>query len=146
MQLSPNFSLEELTRSEAAKARGLSNGPMPSHLVNLQRLAGVLEQVRSLVGKPVIVTSGYRSPPVNRAVGGVPNSAHALGYAADIRVDGMTAAELARRIRDSSIRYDQLILESGRRIVHLSVDPRGRQQDLTQRGGPGTPVEQGIAA
>ena len=146
MQLSPNFSLAELTRSETATARGLSNDPMPRHLENLRRLAGVLEQTRTLVGKPVLVTSGYRSPPVNRAVGGVPNSAHALGFAADIRVDGMTAIELARRIRDSAIRYDQLILETGRRIVHISVDPRGRQQDLTQRGGPGTPIEQGIAA
>jgi len=146
MQLSPNFSLAELVRSQTAARRGLSNEPSPAHLENLRRLAGVLEQVRALVGRPVLVTSGYRSPPVNRAVGGVANSAHALGYAADIRVDGMTAIELARRIRDSSIRYDQLILESGRRIVHLSVDPRGRQQDLTQRGGPGTPVEQGIAA
>lgn len=146
MQLSQHFTLHELTRSQTAARRGLSNHPGPEHLANLRRLAGVLEQVRALVGRAVIVTSGYRAPAVNRAVGGVPNSAHALGHAADIRVTGMAPIELARRIRDAGIRYDQLILETSRGVVHLSVDPRGRQQALTQRRGPGTPVEQGIVA
>lgn len=144
MQFSPNFTLEEFIRSDAAAARRLSNQPGAAHMANLLRLVAVMEQVRALVQRPILITSGYRSPAVNRAVGGVPNSAHALGHAADFRVDGISPYDLACRIRDSAIRYDQLILETSRRIVHLSTDPRGRQEELTQRAGPGTPFERGI--
>lgn len=144
MKLSGNFSLSEFTRSETAAALGLSNEPSAVHRANLARLAAVLEEVRALVGVPIVITSGYRSPAVNRAVGGVPDSAHALGHAADIRVERLGAYSLARLIQASGIRFDQLILETSRAIVHISTDPRGRRQCLTQRRGAGTPFESGI--
>lgn len=145
-KLSPNFSLAELTRSTEAFVKGLDNSPgPPEHLANLRLTALGLEMVRVIVGKPVNVTSGYRSPAVNAAVGGTPTSAHALGLAADITVPGLTAIELARLL-EQKLPYDQLILESSRGIVHISFDPRLRMQALTQRGGPGTPIEQGILA
>ncbi len=144
MQLSPNFALVEFTRSSVATNRGLSNEPSAIHITNLRRLANALETVRMLVGRAIIITSGYRSPAVNAAVGGVPGSAHGSGHACDIRVHNTNAKELARRIRDSGMQFDQLILETNRGVVHLSVDPRLRQQVLTQAGGPGTPVVQGI--
>jgi zinc D-Ala-D-Ala carboxypeptidase len=144
MQLSPHFALGEFTRSQAARNRGLSNEPGSAHLANLSALAQFLEEIRALVGRTVIITSGYRSPAVNAAVGGVENSAHALGHAVDIRVHGISALDLARRIRDSGLRFDQLILETGRGVVHLSRDPRLRQQVLRQPNGPGTRVFPGL--
>jgi putative chitinase len=144
MKLSPNFMLTEFTRSAIAKKRGLSNEPTAEHIANLRKLSIALEAVRTLVGRAVIITSGYRSPTVNAAVGGVPGSAHGLGHACDIRVHDTSAKVLARLIRDSDMRFDQLILETNRGVVHLSVDPRLRQQVLTQAGGPGTPIVQGI--
>jgi len=89
------------------------------------------------------ITSGYRNPQVNRAVGGVPNSAHALGLAADFHVHGFTDLEAAKRIRDSALKFDQLIFEKNR-CVHISIDPRMRRQVLRQPGGPGSPVHQGL--
>jgi hypothetical protein len=146
VQLSPNFTLEEFTRSQTAKNRGISNKPLESHLANLRKLAATLEKVRALVGKGVIVTSGYRSPALNKAVGGVATSHHAQGFAADFRVHGMAAIALAKRIRDSDIAFNELILETNRGVVHMSVKPPLKREVLTQKKGPGTPTQQGIVA
>lgn len=111
MQLSEHFTLAELTVSELAARKGLSNEPTPAALDNLKRLAAFLEQVRALLGKPVIINSGYRSPVVNKAVGGQPASQHTKGCAADIRVPGMTPDEVVKAIRSSGLPYDQVIRE-----------------------------------
>ena len=146
MRLTRHFMLSEFTRSSTADARGLDNSPGTEHLANLRLTALGLEQVRALLDDRMIrITSGYRSPAVNRAVGGVANSAHALGFAADFTVDGMTTLQVCQRIRDSRIAFDQLIYEKSRGIAHLSFDPtRLRRQVLTQAGGPGTPVVPGV--
>lgn len=150
-RLTPNFTLAELIRSTEAHIKGLDNTPGPEHLANLRVTAYGLEAVRKLlalaIGRPVVVnvTSGYRSPAVNAAVGGTPTSAHALGLAADITVPGLTAIELARLLEDK-LPYDQLILESSRGIVHISFDPRLRMQALTQKGAAGTAIVPGILA
>ena len=102
-----------------------------------------MENVRALFDAVIEVTSGYRNPQVNAAVGGVPNSAHALGFAADFHVHGFHDLEAAKRIRDSGLTFDQLIYEKNR-CVHLSVDPRMRRQVLRQPGGPGSPVHPGL--
>jgi hypothetical protein len=87
--LSENFSLQELTYSETASREGLSNRPDAEALANLKRLADVLEKIRSLCGdNPVTITSGYRSPEVNAAVGGSASSAHMYGLAADLIIPG----------------------------------------------------------
>lgn len=143
MKLSAHFSLEEFTISSKALSMGVRNDPAPQHLGNLKRLAERMEAVRALFGKPIEITSAYRNPQVNAAVGGVPNSAHALGHAADFHVDGLGDLEVARRIRDSGLKFDQLIYEKNR-CVHISFDPRLRQQVLRQPGGPGSPVHGGL--
>lgn len=145
MNLSPHFTLAELTRSDTARAMGDDNLPGPQHLENLQHLAKGLEEVRALFGVPMEITSGYRNPRVNAAVGGVPNSDHALGLAADFHVQGMTDFAAAKKIRDSNIRFDQLILEHGR-CVHISFHQRLRRQVLRQPSGPGSAVYEGLEA
>lgn len=112
MMLSPHFSLAEMTASETARRIGDPNQPSPSALACLTDLCThVLEPVRAHFGRPVKVNSGYRGPRVNRAVGSSDTSQHPLGQAADIEIDGVTNAELARWIRDN-IDFDQLILEA----------------------------------
>jgi zinc D-Ala-D-Ala carboxypeptidase len=143
MQLTPHFSLEEFTLSSTALALGIENKPTAAHLENLRMLANRMENVRALFDALIEVTSGYRNPQVNAAVGGVPNSAHALGFAADFHVHGLHDLEAAKRIRDSGLTFDQLIYEKNR-CVHLSVDPRMRRQVLRQPGGPGSPVHPGL--
>jgi putative chitinase len=145
MLLTPHFSLEELTHSTKAMSMGNSNTPTAPHLKNLQHLAERMEDVRALFDVAIEITSGYRNPEVNAAVGGVPNSAHALGHAADFHVDGMTDLAAARVIRDSGLRFDQLIFEKNR-CVHISFDPQMRQQVLRQPGGPNTKVFKGLGS
>lgn len=134
MKLTPNFTLDELTVSQTAERLGIDNDPPADIIDNLRGLASVLEEVRIVCNnRPVVVTSGYRSPIVNRMVGGStrPPSAHTLGYAADFTVPGFgTPMEVCRAIAAAGIRFDQLIHEFGR-WVHLSVDPRMRRNVLT---------------
>lgn len=138
MRLSEHFTLAEFTRSDTAVKLGLSNEPdSPQALENLRALAATMEQVRGLFGSPVIISSGYRNRRVNAAVGGVPNSDHALGHAVDFMVKGFDKAEIVRRIREEGcFPYDQLIDEPS--WVHLSIAPRMRRQNLiARRTGPG---------
>ena len=139
MQLSPHFSLAEFTNSATARRRGLSNDPSPQHLANLMKTAAGMESVRHLLGDlPIRVTNAYRSPAVNKAVGGVANSDHPLGWAVDFQCPEFgTPLDVCRRIAASNLRYDQLIHErkpDGAWWVHLSFNPRMRQQDLTYNG------------
>jgi putative chitinase len=143
MKLSAHFSLEEFTISSKALSMGVKNDPTPPHLENLKRLAERMETVRALFNRPIEITSAYRNPQVNAAVGGVPTSAHAVGHAADFHVDGMTDLEAAKAIRDSVLKFDQLIYEKSR-CVHISFDPRLRRQVLRQPGGPGSTVYNGL--
>ena len=138
MKLSANFSLNELTKSEAATRNGIFNTPSALVIEKLQALTdNILQPLRDKFG-PVIVTSGYRSPEVNKAIGGSATSHHCFGYAADFEALGMDNRELAIYIRDS-LTYTQLILEfyngdpeSG--WVHCSYDAADLKcQTLTAR-------------
>jgi hypothetical protein len=145
VKLTENFTLEELVASQIATRRRLDNRPGPGELENLRRLAGVLEQVRSLVEAPVTISSGYRSPAVNAAVGGARNSAHLKGLAADINVPGLTPKALAKTIRDSDIQFDQLIYEGTWVHIGLSVGAP-RREVLTATFAPGGVVySQGVS-
>lgn len=143
MQLTAHFTLEEFTLSSTALALGIDNTPTPAHLKNLRILADRMEEVRALFNQVIEITSGYRNPAVNKAVGGVPKSAHALGHAADFHVHGTSDLAAAKRIRDSGLKFDQLIFELNR-CVHISFDPQMRQQVLRQPGGPGSPCFPGL--
>lgn len=149
--LSPHFSYREMTRSETAARRGLKNTPGPAELEALELLcAKVLEPIREKFG-PVRVTSGYRSPAVNKAVGGSGTSQHCRGQAADIECPAVDNVTLARWVRDH-LWFDQLILEfytpgdprSG--WVHVSFKPSdNRGSVLTARkSGRRTVYLQGI--
>lgn len=145
MKLSRNFWLAELIASDAAAELGNANTPTPGHLANLRTLALGMEQVRAILGGVTIrIESAYRNARVNEAVGGVPNSAHALGLAADFVATGLTPLATARRLEASKLAFDQLILESGRGICHVSFAPLLRRDVLTQAGGPGTAIAQGL--
>lgn len=133
MKLSPNFTLQELTRTDT----GIDNAPNPAILPRLVALANTLEKVRALFNRPIIVSSGYRSSAVNDAVGGSKTSAHSLGYAADFIVQGLSVRDVCEKLVQSNIKFDQLIDEKrgGAAWIHLSVDPRMRGQVLTFRNG-----------
>jgi uncharacterized protein YcbK (DUF882 family) len=120
MKLSENFTLEELTRSEVAERKGLDNTPNAVEVANLVRLAGLLEEVRALLNKPILLNSGFRSKAVNDSVGSKDTSQHRIGCAADIRVPGMTPKEVVEACIKANIGYDQIIEEFGS-WTHISV-------------------------
>ncbi len=130
MNLSPNFSLDELTASQTATRQGIDNTPSPAVRANLVRVANMLEQVRALVDAPIRVSSGYRSPALNQAIGGASNSAHVLGLAADITAAGISPKQLAIAIRDAGLDFDQVIWEGTWVHLGLSVG-KARKQVLT---------------
>lgn len=111
MNLSPNFTLEELTASETAVRYGIDNTPDNEVLMNLRRLALFLEEVRAAVGMPIHVNSAYRSVEANRIVGGKSTSQHCKGAAADLKVKGMTPDQVVRAIIKAGLNYDQVIRE-----------------------------------
>jgi putative chitinase len=118
MNLSPNFTLEELTFTEH---REFDNMPDADELANLYRLADFLEQVKVVLGgKPIMVNSAFRSAEVNKAVGSSDKSQHRRGCAADIRVPGMTPDEVVKAIIESGLPYDQVIREFDR-WTHVSI-------------------------
>jgi len=121
MNLTPHFTLDELTASESAERNGWDNTPNDAELENLKRLADMLEQVKVVLGgKPIMVNSAFRSKKVNDAVGSKDTSQHRIGCAADIRVPGMTPDEVVRKVIASGIGYDQIIREFDR-WTHISV-------------------------
>ncbi len=120
MKLSEHFTLDELTRSEVAERKGLDNTPNALEVANLVRLAGLLEEVRALLNKPILLNSGFRSKAVNDSVGSKDTSQHRIGCAADIRVPGMTPKEVVEACIKANIGYDQIIEEFGS-WTHISV-------------------------
>jgi zinc D-Ala-D-Ala carboxypeptidase len=121
MNLTPHFTLEELTASETAERNGWDNSPTDAELANLTRLADFLEQVKIVLGgKPIMVNSAFRSKRVNDAVGSKDTSQHRIGCAADIRVPGMTPDQVVKAVIASGIGYDQVIREFDR-WTHISV-------------------------
>lgn len=128
MKLTPHFSLEELIASEVAARKHIDNHPPQDVLANIIALAEGLEQVRTaLGGHPILVTSGYRSPQLNEAVGGSKNSAHMQGLAADFICPHVgTPFDICMAIVASDIQFDQLIHEYGR-WVHIAFAAPGKQ-------------------
>jgi hypothetical protein len=136
MKISKNFTLEELTASATAKAKGISNNPGQKDLVNLCGLVhNVLQPLRNWWGKEVKIGSGYRSLALNRAVGGVSNSQHMKGEAADLCIDGdIQKGKSWFQFIKQHCEFDQLIWEknpkTGSYWVHVSYrcDGNNRKQ------------------
>ena len=127
MNLSPHFTLDELTHTDH---REIDNSPNQAEIENLQRLANFLEEVKEVLGgKPVMISSGFRCKALNDAVGSKDTSQHRIGCAADFRVPGMTPDEVVRAIIASGIGYQQIIKEFDR-WTHISVP---NQADETPR-------------
>lgn len=141
MRLSPSFTLDEMVASQTAARRGLDNAPPPEAIAELRRLCvTVLQPLRDSIARPIVISSGYRSQAVNRAVGGARASDHMLGRAADLSVPGMSVAEVCRRIALLRLPYRQLIDEFGA-WAHVSIPAPGatatREQLIARRDSRG---------
>ena len=141
MQLSEHFELAEFLVSETAARRGISNEPTPEVIENLRRLCqSVLQPLRVHLKRPVVITSGYRSPALNRAIGGSPTSHHMQGRAADLIVPGMTPLAVCQAASQLKLPCVQIIHEFGR-WAHLSVAiSNERTQLLTAKLNQGKTV------
>jgi zinc D-Ala-D-Ala carboxypeptidase len=141
-QLTPHFTLEEFTDSQTAARQGLNNVPPANsqERKNIQRSAETMEEVRTLLGhKPVLISSGYRSPQVNAAVGGSKSSAHMSGLAADFSCPGFGNAKvICKKLEPhmKALKIDQLIHEYDT-WVHLGLsagDPRHMALTIDTKG------------
>jgi hypothetical protein len=153
LPLTEHFTWVEATASATAKARGIDNTPDAAAREAIQHAAALMEAVRSLFGRAVQVTSWYRSPEVNRAVGGSATSDHMIGYAVDFRIPGIAAITVAQAIIASPLLFDQLIWyppghpngQTGDRL-HISAAPGNRREVLTRNRGNSPMYAQGLSA
>lgn len=132
MQLTEHFTLDEFVRSETAAHKHIDNTPSPDVVENLRALCrNVLEPARVAFGAPVYITSGYRCPALNKAVGGKPTSQHQYGEAADLQVQGVrNLKRLYKVIKDHGI-FDQLLYETnqaGAKWIHVSYTSYGNRR------------------
>lgn len=133
MKLSQDFNLSEFT----VTSTGLANNPGPREVENiLQLVVNVLQPLRNYLKRPIRITSGYRSPEVNKKIGGAGSSQHLSGQAADFVIDGLTNQQIIDAIKHLRLPYDQLIDEQlkGKKWVHVSYsDLKNRGEFLTAR-------------
>lgn len=136
MKISEHLDLSEVTRSETAKRKGISNEPTPEHLENFKKLAiNVFEPIRKHFGFPIHISSGYRSKALNTAIGGSLTSQHCKGEAIDIDMDGSSNGITNKMVFDyikANIKFDQMIWEFGNDTnpdwVHVSYAGDGKQR------------------
>jgi zinc D-Ala-D-Ala carboxypeptidase len=132
MKLSEHLDLSEVTRSDMAKRRGISNMPTPEHIENFKILAeNIFEPIRKHFGVPIMISSGYRSKELNKAIGGATSSQHLLGQALDLDMDGTKNGVTNKMVFDyikANLNFDQLINEFDYSWVHVSYNPSGKQR------------------
>ena len=133
MNLTPHFSLEELAGT-TTKYQAQNLAEARQILGRMYQLAGFAERVREIVGRPILITSGFRCVKLKHAVGGSVTSQHVYAEAIDIRVSGKTASELFQIIAASDLKYNQLILEQvgNAQWVHVSIG--SKKEKLTYDG------------
>lgn len=143
IRLSTHFMLSEFIVSQTAARQGIDNTPGQMVVDNLRQLCvNILEPIRDRFACPIVISSGFRCPELNAAVGGVPGSQHVIGQAADILVPGYgDPLRVCQAIKESSLLYDQLIFEYAS-WTHVSWSHTPRRMDLTidangTRGGLG---------
>jgi hypothetical protein len=138
MWLSPHFSLDELTHSQTAARKGISNTPPPDVVEALKHTALGMEAVRIRLGAPCIISSGYRSPQLNRAIGGSKSSQHMTGEAVDFTCPGFgRPSTIVSALFDAGIEFDQLIEEFGE-WVHISFRRGGGRRQVLAIDSRGT--------
>ena len=136
MNLSRNFTLRELVKSSTATVRGIDNTPSLEAVRALELLAKrTLQPLRDAIGAPLNVSSGYRSPELNAAVGGASKSQHMKGQAADVTAAGLSSVELLQVVQAAGIPFDQAITYDDKPHLHLSYTETPRRQVLRRVGG-----------
>jgi len=136
MKLSEHLSLSEVTRSESAKRKGISNMPTEAHIANFKLLAeNIFEPIRNHFRCPIIISSGYRSKELNASIGGSATSQHCSGEAIDIDMDGTPNGVTNKMVFDyikDNLTWDQMIWEFGDANnpdwVHVSYESSGKQR------------------
>lgn len=132
MKLSENFELREFTRSDTATRKGIANDPGLQEVKAIENLVtNLLQPLRKVYGKRMVINSGYRCPELNRAVGGVPTSQHTKGEAADVACEH--PSYLVECLRRSGLDFDQCIQYSS--FVHLSLKLSGQNRRQYLKGG-----------
>ena len=128
MQLSPHFTLAELTHSNTATRLDIDNTPLAEEIANLEILAEGLEQVRTkLESRPILISSGFRCLELNRALKSKDTSYHTVGLAADFICPSFgNVHEVMRTLADSSIQFQQCILEYGQ-WIHIAFPKQGEK-------------------
>ena len=135
MRLSDNFVLSEITRSNAAKRLGIDNGPNKEHLRSIQRIVtNLIQPMRDALG-PIRISSGYRNPNVNRAIGGSSKSQHCKGEALDLQFwsDGkISNKEIYDWVLSSNVEFDQMINEFDFAWIHISLIKEGNRKQVLE--------------
>tara|TARA_R100000458_G_C8271895_1_gene246684 strand:+ start:2327 stop:2782 length:456 start_codon:yes stop_codon:yes gene_type:complete len=135
MRLSKNFTLREITRSNTAKRLGIDNEPIKLHMENMQRLvSNLIQPMRDELG-PIRITSGYRSPSLNRAIGGSSKSQHCKGEALDLQFwkEGqMCNEEIYEWILKSGLDFDQMINEFDFAWIHISLKKENNRKSVLE--------------
>ena len=138
MKLSEHLDLVEVTRSETAKRKGISNMPTPEHLENFKKLAqNIFEPIRKHFQVPIHISSGYRSKELNALIGGVKTSDHCFGMAIDLDQQGHSSGITNKQVFDfikSNLKFKQLIWEGGSKQepdwVHVSYDEKNLKNEV----------------
>jgi len=135
MKLSKNFTLSEITHSNTAKRLGIKNEPTETHLQNMQHLVDdLLQPLRDAVG-PIRISSGYRNPSLNRAIGGSRSSQHCKGEALDLQF--WKAGEINNKviydwILQSGLKFDQMINEFDFAWIHVSLKAKDNRRQVLE--------------
>ena len=133
MRLSKNFTLSEITKSNTAKRLGIDNAPNQEHLNNMQILIrDLIQPLRDALG-PIRITSGYRNPTLNRAIGGSTKSQHCKGQAVDIQFwkkGEMCNKEIYDWVLKEGIEFDQMINEFDFAWIHISLRPDNKNRRM----------------
>lgn len=140
IQLVPHFKLSELVKTSVVKYQKKNLEEAKKIMGRMYQLAGFAERVREIIGKPLIINSGFRCVKLNNAVGGSLSSQHLYAEAIDIRVSGKTSSEVFRILAASDLKYDQLILEKSGNAQWVHVSIGSKKEKLIYKNGKYTRI------